>query len=140
MTIKIFNEIFVNKTVNNKSMIIVELILIISLFTIILFNNEFYDYYIGKAEVKENTLSTLVFIDDIELIKNNKEIIIHDSVYAYKIKNIEDENYVSNGSIYKIINISINDYEDIDNNYIEYKIVKEKDTLLNYFIKTLKGG
>ena len=140
MNIRVFNEIFVNKYIDKKKMIIVESILVISLILLIIFNNDFYDYYNGKGEVKDNILSTLVFIDDIETLKNNNEIKINDDLYAYKIDSIETENYVSNGFVYKIINIKVNDYKDIDNNYIDYQIVKEKDSILNYFIKTLKGG
>ena len=140
MNIRVFNEIFVNKYIDKKKMIVVESILVISLILLIIFNNDFYDYYNGKGEVKDNILSTLVFIDDIETLKNNNEIKINDDLYAYKIDSIETENYVSNGFIYKIINIKVNDYKDIDNNYIDYQIVKEKDSILNYFIKTLKGG
>ena len=65
---------------------------------------------------------------------------IDNKEYAYKIKNIESENYVSNGYIYKIVNIKVDNYEELDNNYVDYQIIRKKDTIINYFINTIKGG
>ena len=65
---------------------------------------------------------------------------INKKTYAYSIDSIEKENYINSGMIYKVINIKIDKYKGIDNSYVEYQIIKDKETILNYFIKTMKGG
>jgi len=141
MDIRVFNDIFVNKRINGRMMISVEVFLIVCLLFVIMIFNNFYDFYNGKGEIKNNsTISSLVTTEDIGIILDNKKMMIGNKEYAYKVNNIENENYVSNGVIYKIINIKIRNYKELDNNYIDYQIIKNKDTILNYFIKTLRGG
>ena len=141
MDIRVFNDIFVNKIIDKKKMIIVELFLLTCLLIMIICFNNFYDYYNGKGEITDkNIISTLVLTDDIDLIKKNKSMKIDNKEHAYKIKNIESENYVSNGYVYKIVNIKVDNYEELDNNYVDYQIIRKKDTIINYFINTMKGG
>lgn len=141
MDIRVFNDIFVNKIIDKKIMLIVESILFGSLLIMIICNNNFYDYYNGKGEIKnKNIISTLVLTNDIEIINNNKTMKINKKEHTYKIKNIEEDNYISNGNIYKMVNIKVDDYEELDNNYIDYQIIKKKDTLINYVVNTMKGG
>ena len=140
MDIRVFNDIFVNKIIDKRKMIFVELFLLISLLTLIIFFNNFYDYYNGAGEIKNNIMSTLILTSDIEILKSNKIMKIEGKEYDYKIKNIESESYISNGYIYKMVNVKINNYKELDNNYIDYQIIKKKDTIINYFINTMKGG
>ena len=141
MDIRVFNDIFVNKKIDKRIMITVEIVLFASLLIMIICFNNFYDYYNGKGEINnKNIISTLVLTSDIDLIKKNKSMKIDNKEYAYKIKNIESENYVSNGYIYKIVNIKVDNYEELDNNYVDYQIIRKKDTIINYFINTIKGG
>jgi hypothetical protein len=141
MDIRMFNDIFVNKVINNKIMIVVELFLFLCLLFVIIRFNNFYDYYNGKGEIKnKNILSTLVITDEIEVIKSNKNMMIGNKKYAYIINGIDEESYISNGFVYKVVNIKISNYKELDNNYVNYQIIKKKDTILNYFIKTMRGG
>ena len=140
MNISIFKDIFENRTINKKSIIIVELIFIIFLISLIVGFNNLYDYYNNSGEIKDNTLSTIVNVKDLEILTSNNSMIIKKKTYKYNVGSIEENNYVSNGLIFKEVKINIEDYKDINNNYIEYQIIKDKETILDYFIKTLKGG
>ena len=125
MDIRVFNDIFVNKIIDKKKMIVVELFLLTCLLIMIICFNNFYDYYNGKGEITDkNIISTLVLTDDIDLIKKNKSMKIDNKEHSYKIKNIESENYVSNGYVYKIVNIKVDNYEELDNNYVDYQIIR----------------
>ena len=140
MNIRIFNDIFENKIFDRKKIVIIESIFIIILFLIIFFNNNFYIYYNNSGEVKDNMIVTVVYAKDIDILIEGSEIIIDKEKYAYEIVSIDSDNYISNGSIFKVITLKLEDYSEIDNRYLDYKIIKEKETILSYFIKTMKGG
>ena len=140
MNISIFKDIFENRTINKKSIVIVELIFIIFLISLIVGFNNLYDYYNNSGEVKDSNISTIVNVKDLDIITSNNEMIIKKKTYNYEVNSIEENNYISNGLIFKIVNIKVKDYDEINNNYIEYQIIKDKETILDYFIKTLKGG
>ena len=140
MNISIFKDIFENRTINKKSIIIVELIFIIILISLIVGVDNLYDYYNNSGEFKDNNISTIVNVKDLDIITSNSEMIINKKTYKYEVNNIEEDNYISNGLIFKIVSIKVKDYDEINNNYIEYQIIKDKETILDYFIKTLKGG
>ena len=140
MNISIFKDIFENRTINKKSIIIVELIFIIILISLIVGVDNLYDYYNNSGEFKDNNISTIVNVKDLDIITSNSEMIIKKKTYKYEVNNIEEDNYISNGLIFKIVSIKVKDYDEIKNNYIEYQIIKDKETILDYFIKTLKGG
>jgi hypothetical protein len=138
--LKIFKNIFINKKINIKKIIILESIFIIILFLIILLINNLYVYYNNSGEVKDDYLVTIVNIKDLEIISNNNKLKINNKEYVYKIIDIKEDDFVSNGMLYKVVYLGVDNYKSIENNYVEYQIVKEKETILNYFIKTLKGG
>ena len=99
-----------------------------------------YDYYNNSGELKENVLSTIVNVKDLEILTSNDSMIIKKEIYKYDVDSIDENNYISNGLIFKEVKIKIENYKGINNNYIEYQIIKDKETILDYFIKTLKGG
>ena len=140
MNISIFKDIFENRTINKKNIIIVELIFIIFLISLIVGFNNLYDYYNNSGELKENVLSTIVNVKDLEILTSNDSMIIKKEIYKYDVDSIDENNYISNGLIFKEVKIKIENYKGINNNYIEYQIIKDKETILDYFIKTLKGG
>ena len=140
MNISIFKDIFENRRINKKSIIIVELIFIIFLISLIVGFNNLYDYYNNSGELKENVLSTIVNVKDLEILTSNDSMIIKKEIYKYDVDSIDENNYISNGLIFKEVKIKIENYKGINNNYIEYQIIKDKETILDYFIKTLKGG
>ena len=61
-------------------------------------------------------------------------MMIGGSTFAYKIVKVDD--YLEG---YKIVSFELDNYKGIDNSFLEYKIVINRDTLLKYFIKSLKG-
>ena len=140
MNIKVFNEIFINKIINKKKIIIVELIFIITICLIIAFFNNYYSYYSNEGEYKEGYIRTVINIKDMDIITTKKEIRINDEIYSYKVNGISEEDYISSGYIYKEVYLEVNDLKRVNNDYIEYKIIKDKETILNYLLKSLKGG
>ena len=140
MNISVFKDIFENRSIDKKRIIIVELIFIIILISLIVGFNNLYDYYNNSGEIKGNSLSTIVNVKDLNILTSKESMIINKEKYEYKVKNIDENNYISNGLIFKEVTIDIKDFKGIDNNYIEYQIIKDKETILDYFIKTLKGG
>jgi len=140
MNIKVFNEIFINKIINKKKIIIVELIFIITICLIIAFFNNYYSYYSNEGEYKEGYIRTVINIKDMDIITTKKEIRINDEIYSYKVNGISEEDYISSGYIYKEVYLEVNDLKRVNNDYIKYKIIKDKETILNYLLKSLKGG
>ena len=140
MNISVFKDIFENRSIDKKRIIIVELIFIIILISLIVGFNNLYDYYNNSGEIKGNSLSTIVNVKDLNILTSKESMIINKEKYEYKVKYIDENNYISNGLIFKEVTIDIKDFKGIDNNYIEYQIIKDKETILDYFIKTLKGG
>ena len=135
MDINIFQDLFINKSLSLKKIYIIVSIFIISILMIVIFDNEFYDYYEGSATVKDNTITSVVSIYDLKYINNNKNMIIGGSTFSYKIVKIDD--YFEG---YKVVSMKLNDYNEVDNLFIEYKIIINKDTILDYFIKSLRGN
>jgi len=141
MNIRLFNEIFINKIVDKRKIIYLESIFIIVIFLIIIFSDNLYDYYNNYGELQEeDKISTIVNSKDLEMISSKREIKINNKIYSYEVDSINEDNYINDGKIYKIVIIKINHFQSIKNSYIEYQIIKEKETILNYFIKTMKGG
>jgi hypothetical protein len=140
MNIKVFNEIFINKIIDKKRIIIVELVFIITICLILSFFNNFYSYYSNSGEYKEGYLRTIINVKDIDIISTKDQIKIGNIIYSYKVFGINEEDYVSGGYIYKEVLLKVDEFERVDNSYIDYKIIKDKETILNYFIKSLKGG
>ena len=134
MDINLFQDLFVNKSLSLKKIYITVSIFIISILLIIIFNKDFYDYYEGTASLKENNITSIVSIYDLKYIINNKNMMIGGSTFAYKIVKVDD--YLEG---YKVVSFELDNYKGIDNSFLEYKIVINRDTLLKYFIKSLKG-
>jgi len=134
MDINIFQDLFVNKSLSIKKIYITVSIFIISILLIVIFYNEFYDYYEGSATIKDNMITSVVSIYDLKYINNNKNMIIGGSTFSYKIVKIDD--YIEG---YNVVSIKLNNYNEVDNLFIEYKIIINKDTILDYFIKSMKG-
>ena len=135
MDINLFQDLFINKSLSLKKIYITVSIFIISILLVIVFNKDFYDYYEGTASLKENNIITsVVSIYDLKYINNNKNMMIGGSTFAYKIVKIDD--YIEG---YKVLSLKLDNYKGMDNMFIEFKIVINKDTLLNYFIKSMKG-
>ena len=135
MDINLFQDLFVNKNLSLRKIYIIVSIFIISILLIIVFNDNFYDYFEGNASLKNgNVISSVVSIYDLKYIINNKNMMIGGSTFAYKVVKVDD--YLEG---YKVVSLKLNNYKGIENMFIEYKIIINKDTLLNYLIKSMKG-
>ena len=143
MDIKSFNKSIENISLPVKWYIFLVSIFIVLILFIIMFNNNFYDYYEGYAKVVKNndetSLKISILSTELEKISKNKYIKINDNVSAYKIISIDEEDYVFSDNFYKVVNISLDNCELLNNFYVNYKIIIGKDTVLNYFFKALKG-
>ena len=134
MEINIYEDLFINKNVPINKIYLVVSIFIILIISIVVFFNNYYEYYEGYATYKEQRLVSIVSINKINILKDNTEISIGGTTFTYKIDKIDD--YLEG---YKVVYLVVNDYVDVDNNYIDYKIIIGKDTIVNYFFKTIKG-
>lgn len=114
------------------------LILIFIIIGILLINNSFKykRYYSNISEYKDGYLNIYVLIDDLDKITKNKEIIIDNDEFAYKINEISKENIYSNNNYYKEIKLSI-DKKINENESVKIKIVIEQSSLLEYIFKTV---
>ena len=135
MDINLFQDLFINKNLSLKRIYLIVSIFIISILMIIIFNNDFYDYYEGTSSLKDNiVIYSVVSIHDLKYINNNKNMMIGGSTFSYKIVKIDD--YIEG---YKVVSLKLSDYKGIDNMFIEYKIVINKDTIFNYMVRSMKG-
>lgn len=143
MDIKSFNKSIENISLPVKWYIFLVSIFMVLIFSIIIFNNNLYIYYEGYAKVVKNNETTnlkmSILATDLEKISKNKYIKIDNEISAYKIISIDEEDYVMKDNFYKVVNISLDDCELLNDLYVNYKVIIGKDTILGYFLKTLKG-
>ena len=142
MKIESYQNNFNNKEISIFKSMIVVAIFIIVLSLIIVFNNEFYNYYSGYGVLeKDNEISILIDINDLNKITNNNKIIIERTTFSYKIISIDEANIEYGNNILKkvLIEVLLTKELNIKNNYIKYKIITSKDTILNYILNTIKG-
>jgi len=138
----VYQNSFETKTINLKKGGFLILIFIMILTSILAFYNQFYDYYQGTGMIEEkNTLSMLVNVEDLKKIINHNEIIIEGTTFTYKVVQIKETNLEYGTDIYKkvFVNFESDEAWNIDHNYISYKIITGKDTIINYVLKTIKG-
>ena len=134
MEISVYEDLFINRRVSTNKIYLVVSIFIIIILSIVIFSNNYYEYFEGYATYKEQKLVSIISVYKIYLIKDHNEILIGGTTFTYKIDKIDD--YLEG---YKVVYLDINDYKNIDNDYVNYKIIIGKDTILNYLIKTIKG-
>lgn len=142
MKIESYQNNFNNKEISIFKSMIVVAIFIIVLSLIIVFNNEFYNYYSGYGVLEnDNEISILIDINDLNKITNNNKIIIERTTFSYKVISIDEANIEYGNNILKkvIIEVLLTKELNIKNNYIKYKIITSKDTILNYILNTIKG-
>lgn len=138
MDINYFNNSFSNEELNVKKYFLLVLFFIVLLF-FILKNNSFYDYYLGSGVVSNNMIKTSVLLNNLEKINTNNKIEIGGSTFTYEVESIEKEDYIYGENYYKMVNIKIiESFNYIENDYINYKIILDKDTMFSYFLKQLQ--
>ena len=103
--------------------IILILLLIISIFICYKFNFEY--FYHNNFIYKNNTLSCIVYKNDLEKITKNNEIIINNKKYNYKILSISEPtiNNINLEPYFEIlIDTNLDNNLKIDNNIVKFKI------------------
>ena len=111
------------------------LITIIVLF-ILLINTPYktsYEYVLIKDD------SYKLIVDDAFFPIKNKYLYCNHKKYAYSVVEISD-NYIANDKKYYnvIIDININDFKS-NKNIFTVEVIKDKSTLLKYFLNKMKG-
>lgn len=142
MSVKEYQGSFEIKDFECLKFSLVVFIFIIILSLIIIFNNNFYDYYNGVAIVEDdNKISTLVNVNDLDKVLNNGKMIIERTTFAYNVLDISNEFIEYGTDLFKkvVISIELDTSLNITNNYINYKIITGKDTIIKYVFKTIKG-
>ena len=135
-----FQRDFRNMEVDIFKYIKVVSILILCLLIIIIKNNKIEDYYFGISKVINNKIEVLIDLDRVHKIKENNKIIIERNTFTYEIEKIED--YLIENNYYKKITLLIKDIDKNkikDNEIIKYQIVTNKETILEYLFRTIKG-
>ena len=144
MELNLYKNNFETKEISLIKYLITISIFIIILIFIVFLNNNFNYYYSGNAFVKENNcINILVRIEDLEKITKNKKIIIEGTTFTYQVINISDESFENISDFYKSVFLKIDKLPssiNLKNNYVNYKIVTRKNTILNYIIDTVFGG
>jgi len=99
-------------------------------------------YYENVLYIKDNNIILTIPINELELIVNNKKLIIYENEYFYKILDIE---LVNKGEMYYQIKINLKgnnlDYNKF--NYtdalFEYKILLKEESILRYIVRIIIG-
>lgn len=131
--------IILNRNINKivKRFINCSCILIILL--IIISTKKYSTYYNTISLVKklDNKYNLVIYTNALNLkeVTNKNKIYIGDKIYIYNIKEI---NIISPDNIEVLVEIK--KYEDIDNNIIEVKFLKETKELYKYIIDLIKGS
>lgn len=143
MEIEVYQNSFMNKNINFLKYFFVVLVFIFLLILILVFNNNFYDYYDGVCYIeKENEIITLIDLKELNKIIKNDEIIIERTTFSYNVLSISSDNFEYGNNIFKkvVLYINLPKWLNITNNSFNYKIITGKDTILNYVLKSIKGG
>ena len=111
------------------------IIIVIVLF-ILLINSPFktsYEYVLIKDD------SYKLIVDDTFFPIKNKYLYFNHKKYAYNVIEISDS-YITNDKRYYnvIIDININDFKSNKNIFV-VEVIKDKSTLLKYFLNKMKG-
>jgi len=137
-TLTKYNNLY-NNYINPYKYIIVTVLMLTTI--IVIFKKvEFNKYYSNSGIVISNhEIEIYVNRKDLNKVYNNKKIIINNKNFAYNIKNISEPIYY-NDYYYKIIlKVKILDNLNIKNNFIDFKILLEKQTILKYILKKVGG-
>ena len=109
----------------------------------ILFMNDKFkliDYYQIKGIGKDDYLSILVPVDNIEIIGSNNKLYIGKDKYNYRIEKISE--VVQEGTLFYqnvVLDVDLKNKNFIDNNVVELKFVIQEKTILKYIFNLVKG-
>lgn len=132
-----YKEIYIKK-LKGITKIWILFIIFISI-GIIYINNSFkyIKYYSNIGEYKKDFFYTYVLIDDLDIIIKNKEIMIEEKKFAYKVKDISKDNVYINNNYYKEVKLDIEKNKLIDNEVLKFKIKVKELELIKYVYETV---
>ena len=139
MNLNSFQKNFQVRDFNIKPYLMVVSIFIVLILIIMIFNNSLDNYYICEGKIIDNKYKVIVDYQNLAKITNNKEFKIERNIFTYKVSEIKE---IYNDSYYFELTLEVNKIKDdifINNNIIKLKIITNKSTLFDYFIKALKG-
>jgi len=132
-----------NKLYDDKKPLIKIWILILSFIGIcllILYSIDYTSYYSNRGVIiSDNYLKIYVDENDLYKISNNSKLKIENKNFAYTIKSISD--ILFNSTYYRevILEMNLDDKINVKNNIIDFKILLDKKTILEYIIYKIGG-
>lgn len=131
--------IILNRNINKIVKRFINCSCIFIILLIIISTKKYSTYYNTISLVKklDNKYNLVIYtnITNLKEITDKNKIYINDKIYIYNIKEI---NIISPDNIEVLVEIK--KYEDIDNNIIEVKFLKETKELYKYIIDLIKGS
>lgn len=127
-----------NKSIENKLFIYCSVVgfLLIFLAVIMCLSNKDLYYQNNVFIVNQKQAILYVMPNDLNIIKDNKFLVINNNKYYYEINKID---LISDKSLYYQINLYMkNDL--LINSFSSYKILLRKESLLSYMLRIIKGG
>ena len=142
MNVSDFQNMFFYSNVKVRNKIFVVLFFIVILLFTVVNNNNFYSYYSGSGVVKNGQFNILVNVKDLDKILNNNKIIIERTTFTYDVYSLSENNLEYGTDIFRtvLLNIDLPEHYNIENNYVDYKIITGKDTIMNYVFNTIFKG
>lgn len=140
MHIDNFIESFDYKEIEIRKYRIVVLALILSLLLFLLFNRKIINYYQGEIIIENDKIVTIINIEDFKEIKEKNIINIERTTFTYLIEKLE--NILINENNYIKATFKINEFPKdklINNNIIEYKIIKDENNIFKIIFNLIKG-
>lgn len=131
-----YNKIYLNRFSLRKIWIC--LIIILTLMIIILDNVNYEKYYANNASVvDDNVLKVFVNKDDLSILNKYNKIKIDNDFFAYTIIKIDEIEYINKKYFEVLLKIKLDEKHNIINNYINFKILLERQCVLKYIINKL---
>jgi replicative superfamily II helicase len=140
MEIEEFQKSFKNLDINLKPYLTVVTILIGTLFLFVIFNKNYFNYFMVTSKVKNNKVVLIVENENLDKIVDNKKLIIGKDTFTYEIEQIND--FIYENILLKEITIKINNLDEnkmIENSILKLKIITNKTSIFKYLMKTMKG-
>ncbi len=120
--------------------VMIVIIIVLSLIMLLILYHYKTYYTISGVVIEEDNafyIQSYVPIDDIKYLLDSNELEIDDIYYEYRIKEIDNNYFVSDNKVCQIINIDINipaDYK-YNNLTLSLKVLKEDKRVIDYILK-----
>lgn len=136
LDIKLFNKN--NKNIENKLFIycsVVGFLLVLLIVIMCLLEKDLY-YRNELYVINQKEAILYILPNDLEIIKDNKFLIVNDKKYYYNINNIKS---ISDTALYYQINLYI-DNDLLVDSFNSCKILLRKESIFSYIVRIVKGG